>query len=448
MKNRLFVLIAIFFTFFSFDKVHANTATLSFSDAPTIADYKRIRGPGNLKYVLLGLAGLAVGGVAVKNWDELEEKGRSIGIGLTASEMAEFVFENTTAVAFTAFSYSLIQNALKQDYVVENKNYFDGSGFYKPLNAASIQANDGFYIDLANLFGANIAYLTSRPIANGFEVDSDGNMWMNTLELTVRSGGFSQYTPEIGFVSTPAANPLGALRVITTTPDSVTYGLTTTGTTKDLTYLKVKRGYDSIDYPIGVLTGLHIDVRVGTITKTLAGSGTLAKDVAIGTQLTFDETKPITQTGVVDGALVDDIAISTPIENVGTGEGAGSDTDVDVGSGVIGGAISGILTWLKDFFVPDFDGIQDSFSDFIDRLKDKFDFIFKLIDYIKSLFSSKKSLYDFYVVYRGERLYPFPRSWFGSFVPVVRNVANIFVFLWTCITIYKRLVGEGDVIAT
>ncbi|MGM0194715.1 hypothetical protein IGJ94_002900, partial [Enterococcus sp. AZ153] len=73
MKNRLFVLIAIFFTFFSFDKVHANTATLSFSDAPTIADYKRIRGPGNLKYVLLGLAGLAVGGVAVKNWDELEE---------------------------------------------------------------------------------------------------------------------------------------------------------------------------------------------------------------------------------------------------------------------------------------------------------------------------------------------------------------------------------------
>lgn len=65
--------------------------------------------------------------------------------------------------------------------------------------------------------------------------------------------------------------------------------------------------------------------------------------------MTFDETKPITQTGVVDGALVDDIAISTPIENVGTGEGAGSDTDVDVGSGVIGGAISGILTWLKDF---------------------------------------------------------------------------------------------------
>ncbi|HFD1784173.1 TPA: hypothetical protein ACF1UF_002816, partial [Enterococcus hirae] len=103
---------------------------------------------------------------------------------------------------------------------------------------------------------------------------------------------------------------------------------------------------------------------------------------------------------------------------------------------------------LFSFIIPDFDGIQNSFSDFVDNFKAKFQFVFQIKDCLDSLFSSEKSLYDFYVVYRGEKLYPFPKSRFETVVPFFRNVANIFVFLWTCIIIYKRFVGEGDVIAT
>ncbi|MGG5305365.1 hypothetical protein IGK16_003036 [Enterococcus pernyi] len=442
MKHKLFVLIAIFLFFFSFDKVHADTATLSFSDAPTIADYKRIRGVKNLHFVLFELARVYVGAPAANSWDELEERGKTNSSGLSLDKIAEFISDTNLTVMFTKFSYNLIMKSLETDYSVVNKNYFDSAGFYKPLNGASIQANKGFVIDIANLFNANVIYLTSRPLASGYEYDSYGNLWTNRIRFTVKSSKFADYAPTVGYSGSPSLSSYNSLVVDSVNSDSVLYALDGVGVTKDISYLSVAQVYDEVSYPLRALSSLTASVDVGTAVKTIAGTGVVAKDVAIDDILSFDETKVLSQLGEkVDGESLEKVVSAVSGANVDTDTDSGADSDVV-------GSFGKVLTWLKEFFVPDFDGIQETFADFIDRLKDKFDFVFKLIDYIKSLFSSKKSLYDFYVVYRGEKLYPFPRSWFGSFVPVVRNVANIFVFLWTCITIYKRLVGEGDVIAT
>ena len=69
MKNKLFVLIAIFFTFFSFEKVHADV--LDFKTAPSISEYKKSRGSANLKYVLFVLAQIYSGCTSVTNCNEL-----------------------------------------------------------------------------------------------------------------------------------------------------------------------------------------------------------------------------------------------------------------------------------------------------------------------------------------------------------------------------------------
>lgn len=444
MKNKLCILIAVFFAFFSFDKVHADTSTLSFSDAPTIADYKRIRGVKNLQFVLFELARVYVGAPAANSWDELEERGRTNSSGLSLDKIAEFISDTNLTFTFTKFSYNLIMKSLETDYSVVDKNYFDSAGFYKPLNGASIQANKGFVIDIANLFNANVVYLTSRPLASGYEYDSYGNLWTNRIRFTVKSSKFAGYAPTVGYSGSPSLSSYNSLVVDSVNSDSVLYALDGVGVTKDISYLSVAQVYDDVSYPLRALSSLTASVYVGTAVKTIAGTGVVAKDVAVDDVLAFDESKVLSNLGEkVDGESLEKVTSAIPVDKV---EGD-TDTDTDSSTGVIG-SIDRALAWLKEFFIPDFDGIQESFADFIDRLKNKFDFIFKLIDYIKSLFSSKKSLYDFYVVYRGEKLYPFPKKWFGEYVPIFRNIANIFVFLWTCITIYKRFVGEGDVIAT
>ncbi|MDT2837990.1 hypothetical protein P7H50_14130 [Enterococcus durans] len=441
MKTKILLFMIFLFSFFSFEKVHADASTLSFSDAPTIADYKRIRGVKNLQFVLFELARVYVGAPAANSWDELEERGRTNSSGLSLDKIAEFISDTNLTFTFTKFSYNLIMKSLETDYSVVDKNYFDSAGFYKPLNGASIQANKGFVIDIANLFNANVVYLTSRPLASGYEYDSYGNLWTNRIRFTVKSSKFADYVPTVGYSGSSSLASYKSLTVDSVSSDSVVYSLDGVGATKDISYLSVAQAYDEVSYPLRALSSLTASVDVGTAVKTVVGTGVVAKDVAVDDVLAFDERKVLSKLGEkVDGESLEKAISAIP------GDKVDGDTDTDSDSNV--GSIDKALTWLKEFFVPDFDGIQESFADFIDRLKNKFDFIFKLIDYIKSLFSSKKSLYDFYVVYRGEELYPFPKKWFGNYVPIFRNIANIFVFLWTCITIYKRFVGEGDAIAT
>ena len=442
MKKKIFVLIAIFLCFFSFEKVHADSGILSFSEAPTIAEYKRIRGVKNLHFVLFELARVYVGAPAVNSWDELEERGRTNSSGLSLDKIAEFISDTNLTVAFTKFSYNLIMKSLEADYSVVDKDYFDSAGFYKPLNGASIQANKGFAIDIANLFDANVVYLTAMPLASGYEYDSYGNLWTNRIRFTVKSSVFADYVPTVGYSGSSSLSSYKSLSVDSVSSDSVVYALDGAGSTKDISYLSVAQAYDEVSYPLRALSSLTASVDVGTVAKAVSGTGVVAKDVAVDDVLAFDETKVLSKLGEkVDGESLEKATSAVPGDKVDT------DTDSDSSTGVVG-SIDKALTWLKEFFVPDFDGIQETFKDFISKLQQKFDFIFKLVDYIKSLFSSKKSLYDFYVVYRGEKFYPFPKSVFEPFVPMFRNVANIFVFLWTCIRIYKRFVGEGDVIAT
>ena len=444
MKTKIFLFIAILFTFFSFEKVHADVSALSFSDVPTLSDYKRIRGVKNLQFVLFELARIYVGAPAANSWNELEERGKKNTEGLSAEKIAEFISNANLSVAFTKFSYNLIMKSLETEYSVADKNYFDTSGFYKPLNGASIQANKGFVIDVANLFNARVVYLTAMPVSGGSYIDSNHNLWINDIRFSVQSKSFSNYLPTVSYSGSSNTYGLGALGILDSSSDSVVYGLKGSGATKDISFLRVSQMYDEISFPLSALSSLNVSVDVGSLSKNLVGTGSVAKEVAENTTLTFDENKVLSQLGdKVDGESLEKVASSVP----GTDVGIDSDEDASSSTGIVG-ATNKLLSWLKEFFVPDFEGIQQTFKDFISKLQNKFDFIFKLVDYIKSLFSSKKSLYDFYVVYRGEKLYPFPKSRFGTAVPIFRNVANIFVFLWTCITIYKRFVGEGDAIAT
>lgn len=472
MKHKLFVLFAIFFAFFSFDKVQADV--LDFQTAPSISEYKKNRGSDNLKYVLFGLAQLYSGGTSVRNWDELEEIGLNALKDIDFDSMAEFIAETQYSYRFTLFGYNLIMDSLRKGYTIENKNYFDSGGFYKTLNGASIKANEGFYIDVANLFKAKVVYLTAMPVDGGYRLDPDGSLYVNEIRLTVESSDYAKYKPSVSYVSSPVSENFQSLPVLSSNSSSVVYSLATKGVAKDISYLKVSKKYNGSDFPLSALSQLKITVLLGNDSRTqsISGSGVVS-DVSEGGVLYFDpKFKFDSESGVVDGNLVKKSTVNSPVvddSDNGSGDSGGGILDflsklLELLGELFGGFFDDLIDFLANnfitdllkklfdglfsFIIPDFDGIQKSFSDFVDNFKGKFQFVFQIKDYLDSLFSSEKSLYDFYIVYRGEKFYPFPRSWFGSFVPVIRNVANIFVFLWTCITIYKCFVGEGDVIAT
>lgn len=472
MKIKIFALIASFFCFFSFDKVQADI--LDFKTAPSISEYKEKRGSDNLKYVLFGLSQLYSGGSSVKNWNELEAIGQNALKNIDFDSIAEFIAETQYSYRFTLLGYNLIMESLREGYTIENKNYFDSSGYYKPLNGASIKANEGFYIDIANLFKAKVVYLTAMPVDNGYRLEPDGSLYVNEIRLTVESSDYAKYKPSVSYVSSPTSENFQALPVLSSDSSSVVYSLTTKGAAKDISYLKVSKKYDGSDFPLSALSQLKITVLLGNDSRTqsISGSGVVS-DVSEGGVLYFDpKFKFDSENGVVDGNLVKKSTVNSPVvddsEN-GSGDSGGGILDflsklLELLGELFGGFFDKLIDFLANnfitdllkklfdglfsFIIPDFDGIQNSFSDFVDNFKGKFQFVFQIKDYLDSLFSSEKSLYDFYIVYRGEKLYPFPKSRFETIVPVFRNVANIFVFLWTCIIIYKRFVGESDVIAT
>lgn len=473
MKIKIFVLIAAFFCFFSFDKVHADV--LDFKTAPSISEYKKNRGSDNLKYVLFGLAQLYSGGASVRNWDELEKIGQNALKDVDFDSMAEFIAETQYSYRFTLFGYNLIMDSLRKGYTIEDKNYFDSGGFYKTLNGASIKANEGFYIDVANLFKAKVVYLTAMPVDGGYRLDPDGSLYVNEIRLTVESSDYAKYKPSISYVSSPTSENFQALPVLNSNADSVVYSMTTKGSAKDISYLKVSKKYDESDFPLSALAQLKITVLLGNDSRTqsISGSGVIS-DVSEGGVLYFDPKFNFdSESGIVDGNLVKKSTVNSPVTDDSDGDsddgGGGGILDflsklLELLGDLFGGFFDKLIDFLANnfitdllkklfdglfsFIIPDFDGIQNSFSDFVDNFKAKFQFVFQIKDYLDSLFSSEKSLYDFYIVYRGEKLYPFPKSRFETIVPVFRNVANIFVFLWTCIIIYKRFVGEGDAIAT
>lgn len=473
MKVKFLLFFSIFLFFFSSNTVKADL--LDFKEAPSIAEYKKNRGYDNLKYVLFGLSQLYSGGSSVKNWDELESIGQNALKNIDFDSIAEFIAETQYSYRFTLLGYNLIMDSLRKGYTIENKNYFDSGGFYKTLNGASIKANEGFYIDIANLFKAKVVYLTAMPVDGGYRLDPDGSLYVNEIRLTVESSDYAKYKPSISYVSFPTSENFQALPVLNSNADSVVYSMTTKGSAKDISYLKVSKKYDESDFPLSALSQLKITVLLGNDSRTqsISGSGVIS-DVSEGGVLYFDPKFNFdSESGIVDGNLVKKSIVNSPVTDDSDGgsddSGGGGILDflsklLDVLGNLFGGLFDRLIDFLSnnfitdllqklfsslfDFIIPDFKGIEDSFSAFFDKLKNKFSFIFQLIDYFNDLFSSPKSLYDFKISYSNNEVYLFPREVYEPYFPKLRAICNVFLFLFTILTIYKRFVGEGDVIAT
>ena len=110
--------------------------------------------------------------------------------------------------------------------------------------------------------------------------------------------------------------------------------------------------------------------------------------------------------------------------------------------------ISDIWTWLKEFFIPDFTGIQASWLSMFEKIKLKFRPITELSTSFTSVFSKRKSIYDLEVEIFGEKLRPVPIE-LKSAIDVFRSFATALLVLMTLTRIYKRFTGDdGEVIAT
>lgn len=125
----------------------------------------------------------------------------------------------------------------------------------------------------------------------------------------------------------------------------------------------------------------------------------------------------------------------------------GVQTKVESGINSISQVGAGVLTWLKNFFVPDFSGIKDSWVSLLDKLKGKFKPILDLTSSFSNVFSSRKSIYDIEITIFKQKIRPVPIT-LKPAIDVFRAFANALCILLTLWRTYKRFVGEGDVIAT
>lgn len=109
--------------------------------------------------------------------------------------------------------------------------------------------------------------------------------------------------------------------------------------------------------------------------------------------------------------------------------------------------LADVGTWLKDFFVPDFAGIKDSWVMTMNKIKLKFKPITNIANSFTGVFSVRKSIYSLEFEVFGQKIKPVPIE-LKPAIDIFRTFATAFCVFLTLTRIYKRFVGEDDVIAT
>lgn len=109
--------------------------------------------------------------------------------------------------------------------------------------------------------------------------------------------------------------------------------------------------------------------------------------------------------------------------------------------------LADIGIWLKDFFVPDFAGIKDSWVMTMNKIKLKFKPITNIANSFTGVFSVRKSIYSLEFEVFGQKIKPVPIE-LKPAIDIFRTFATAFCVFLTLTRIYKRFVGEDDVIAT
>jgi len=441
---------------------------LSFSDAPTLSDYIESRGESKLVYVLSAVARLHFGATA-RDWDELEEQGTKMLQGLSAQSIAEFIFVNTYEYKLTMTFYQLLSESLHSEFAVQNKEYFDLSGSYIPLNAQNVLVRGGAFVDVANLFGASAILTTTRPLENGYEY-SNNQLLINGIEMQLINSDLSLTQKILDFEVVSGENNSSGryLPFVGSLQNAYNYQYTAAGMAQDYSFFRVDADVSGSLSELRLLTQMSMTITIGDMTRTVYGTGNIKSDLEIDKIVTVDPDEPL----VTDGSG-------------GNGGGSGED-DSGGGSwwdGVVGGVVGGLTDWLlekllapllaffewikeflndfllkpllaffdwiKDFFIPDFSGIADRFHEFVDLLTNKFSGVLEIMDLLSGFFVSEKSLHDLTVVWLDEKEYAiFPREYTEEFFVNLKRAVNVLIFMLTAIHIYKKITGEGDAIAT
>lgn len=435
MKKILFIV----FLLISFGLTTKKANALSFAEAPTINDYVSVRGSTNLYRVLFGLTFLYFSGSQATSWDELEAIGERGTADSTFDQIASFIADHTFEVQLTKFGFGLIMAQLLREYPVVEKNYFDSAGYYIPLSQQTALGRGGIYIDFANLFNANTIYVTSAPLANGYEYRNN-DLWVNRMDITIDSPRFASVANDlfIEIVNSPDRHSGVSFNTTTITGSIVTLETVGAGVTRAANFGRIDVDIRTSLASLNSVLGMDVSIRVGDMTKTL--KGLLNKEIPLeklnyGQVLKVNPTAVLDRdnTGTIDWADVNDVVTEKP------------DTDTEVGDDT-SSIIKQIVAFLEKLFIPDFTGVNKKMNDLRELMSKKFGPIFDFVNAFRSIFSGGKSLHDLRLNIFDRTFIPFPKETLEQPFIIMRNLLNGFIVLFTLIRCYKRVVGEGDLI--
>lgn len=111
-------------------------------------------------------------------------------------------------------------------------------------------------------------------------------------------------------------------------------------------------------------------------------------------------------------------------------------------------ALMGLVERIINIFIPTAEqvkGIGDSISEIGENFKGKFSAFIDMGGSFSSAFSSPSSIFDFQITLLGES-YPLIPSFLASSMGQIRTFLSGALVLFTFTSIYKRIVGSGDVI--
>lgn len=450
MKKLFILFLLIFSLSLAPETVHA----LSFSQAPTIEAYREERGDSKLAYVIGAIARLHFGATA-KDWDELEMQGSKLLQNLSPQAIAEFIFVNTYEYKFTMTFYQLLAESLESEFAVQEKEYFDLSGAYIPLNARNILVRGGVFIDVANLFNASAILTTTRPLEKGYEY-SNNQLLINEIEMQVNNPSLALTQKILAFEVVTGENRhsgryipfVGAIQSI------YNYQYTATGMAQDYSFFRVDADFSDSLSELRLLTQMNITIKIGDMTRDIHGVGRISPDLEIGRTVTIDPNEPIVEEPEdSDSDEEDDSGDSWwsglfkwLLDKLLTPLFAFFDWLKDFLLNLLLKPLLDFFDWIKHFLIPDFSGVTDKLNELFDLFKNKFGFIFQLVDQLSGLFQSGKSLHDLKITAYGETITVFPREAFGTAFQTIRSIAGAGMVLFTIIRCYKRVVGEEDVI--
>ncbi|MBE9895808.1 hypothetical protein G8C15_10710 [Enterococcus casseliflavus] len=409
---------------------------LSFSEAPTLADYLEERGDSKLAYVLGAIARLHFGATA-RDWDELEQQGTKMMQGLSLESIAEFIFVNTYQYKLTKTAFQLITESLQEEIQIEDKDYFDLSGAYKPLNARNILIRRGAFIDVANLFGARAIMTTTQPYEKGYNF-SNNYLYVNEIEMQVNSAamGLGNRIFDFQVVSSVNGTSGRTIPFIGAIQNIFHYKYVAAGMSQDFSFFRVDPEYSESLSELRLLTGMSVTITIGDMKRVIHGTGTIKGELEIDRIITIDPNDPVVEVEEEEEEEADDgdswweRLIKWLLEKLLN-------------------PLFEFFDWIKEFFVPDFSGISARFESFVDKLTEKFSGIGEIMSVFSGFFVSEKSLHDLTVVWLDGKEYAvFPREYTAVFFVNLRRGVNVLVFMMTGIYIWKKVTGEGDAIAT